>query len=35
MVDEEVDEEVKNLNSENTTFCLTVKVEICELTFKY
>ena len=30
-----VDEEVKNLKSENTTFCLTMKAEICELRFKY
>ena len=30
-----MDEEVKNLKSKNTTFCLTVNVEICELTFKY
>ena len=30
-----MDEEVKNLKSENTTFCLTVNAEICELRFKY
>ena len=30
-----LDEERKNLKSENTTICLTIKAEVCEIRFKY